>query len=160
MKRSEMKIILADYKEGFPVSVAETYDPKKLDLEFVDLKYAAPLKMSGVIEKAHDTVTFQGKLVSKVENLCGRCLNKVPAKLEKNFELYYETAGREVIETLDDLREILILDHQLAFVCAEKCKGLCPNCGVNRNETKCRCESQTKNNVFGELKNLLKKKPK
>ncbi len=155
-----MKIILADYKEGVPVSVQETYDPKKLDIEFVDLKYKAPLEMEGVIDKAHDTVNFHGTLSSRIEKICARCLKKVSFDLSKDFQLYYETTGREVIDTLDDLREALILDHPLSFLCSEKCKGLCPNCGNNRNEKDCRCESQVKNNVFGELKKLLKKKSK
>jgi uncharacterized protein len=160
MKRSEMKIILADYKEGVPVSVQETYDPKKLDLEFVDLTYIKPLEMDGVVEKSHDTVNFHGRLTSRVEKLCGRCLKKITSDLDKNFELYYETMGKEVIDTIDDLRETLILDHSLVYLCSEKCKGLCPHCGANRNEKDCRCESQVKNNVFGELKKLLKKKTK
>lgn len=160
MKRSEMKIILADYKEGVPVSVHETYDPKKLDIEFVDWKYTTPLEMDGVVEKAHDTVKLEGRLTSKVEKLCGRCLKKLDFDLNKEFDLYYETRDKEVIDTTDDLREALILERPISYVCNEACKGLCPNCGVNRNETDCRCESQVKNNVFGELKNLLKKKSK
>jgi uncharacterized protein len=158
MKRSEMKIILVDYKEGVPVSVEETYDPKKLDIEFVDLKYTKPLQMTGVVEKASDTITFSGTLKSRIEKLCGRCLKQLSAPLEKDFVLYYETAGKDVIDTIDDLRETLILDHSLAYVCSAACKGLCPHCGGDRNEKNCRCEIKVKNNAFGELKKLLKKK--
>lgn len=155
-----MKIVLADYKEGVPVSVHETYDPKKLELEFVDLKYTKPLDMTGVVEKSADTVNFSGTLKSKIEKLCGRCLKKLASNLEKDFVLYYETTGKDVIDAIDDLRETLILDHSLAYVCKESCKGLCPNCGIDRNLKKCSCESEVKNNAFGELKKLLKKKKK
>ena len=155
-----MKIILRDYKEGVPVDVKQTYDPKSLDLEFVDLHYLKPLEMTGVIEKSLDTVSFQGLLKSQVEHLCGRCLKKVTSGLEESFELYYEVADKEEIDTLDDLREALLLDHPLTFVCSETCKGLCPHCGNNRNEKNCGCEPVVKNNVFADLKKILQKKKK
>ncbi len=155
-----MKIILADYKEGIPVSVRETYDPKKLDLEFVDLKYLKPLDMNGIVEKSNDTVNFQGTLKSRIEKMCARCLRAIPSDVEKDFAFYYETTGKEVIDTIDDLRETLILDHSISFLCTDSCKGLCPHCGGNRNEKDCSCESDVKNNVFAELKKLLKKKSK
>ena len=155
-----MKILLRDYKEGIPVEVKQTYDPKTLDLEFIDLHYLQPLEMTGVIEKGLDTITFQGLLKSRVEHLCGRCLKKVTARLEESFELYYEVADKEEIDTLDDLREAVLLDHPLTFVCSETCKGLCPHCGNNRNEKKCGCEPVVKNNVFADLKKILQKKKK
>mgnify|MGYP001568594625 FL=1 len=157
-----MKILLRDYKEGVPVEVKQTYEAKSLDLEFIDLHYLKPLEMTGVVEKGIDTVAFRGSLTSQVEHLCGRCLKKVTAGLEESFELYYETADKEEIDTLDDLREAVLLDHPISFVCSETCKGLCPHCGSNRNEKKCGCESVLKNNVFADLKKILqnKKKPK
>lgn len=155
-----MKIILRDYKEGEPVEVLQTYDAKKLELEFVDLTYTTPLEMTGVVEKGLDTVTFQGVLKSKVERLCGRCLKKVTARLEESFELYYEIADKEEIDTIDDLREVLLLDHPLQFICNENCKGLCPHCGNDRNEKNCGCETAVKNNVFADLKKILKNKKK
>lgn len=157
-----MKIILRDYKEGAPVDVAQVYDPKALDLEFIDLHYLKPLEMTGVIEKGPDTVSFQGTLKSEVEHMCGRCLKKVNEGLEESFELYYETAGKEEIDATDDIREAVILNHDLTYVCSESCKGLCPHCGNDRNEKDCRCESsvktEVKNNVFADLKKLLQKK--
>lgn len=153
-----MKIILRELKEGVPVQVTQNYDPQKLDMEFVDLHYLKPLQMTGVIEKGHDTVLFRGILESEVEHLCGRCLKKVTAGLRESFELYYETADREEIETVDDLREVVLLDHPITFVCSESCKGLCPHCGNDRNEKDCRCESVVKNNVFADLKKILQNK--
>lgn len=157
-----MKIVVRDYKEGVPVEVRQSYDPKTLDIEYIDLHYLQPLEMTGVVEKSLDTVTFRGELTSKIEQMCGRCLKKVTSGLAESFELYYETADKEEIDTLDDLREAVLLTHAPLFLCAESCKGLCPHCGGDRNEKDCKCESNVKNNVFADLKKILqnKKKPK
>ncbi len=153
-----MKLVLSEYQEGVVKEVEHSYDPKELDLEFVDLHYARPLQMKGTVEKGQDTLTFRGEIRSEVENMCGRCLKQTPRKLKKDFEFYYETYGKEFVDTTDDIRETLILDHPPAYVCKESCKGLCPQCGVNRNEKTCKCPPETRNRVFANLKNLLKGK--
>lgn len=153
-----MKIHLANFKEGIAVDVQENYNPKDLDLEFVDLKYTEPLNLRGTVEKSIDTLTFRGSLRSKVEHLCGRCLQKIPDLVDREFELFYEIKGKEEIETTDDLREILILDHPITFICRKNCKGLCPECGANLNEETCHCSSQMKNHPFEQLKKIWKEK--
>ena len=155
-----MKICLADYKEGIPVEVQEQYDPKALDLEFVDLHYLAPLYMEGVVEKGPDTLMFRGHLTSEVENICGRCLKHVTARVDRSFDLFYEIKDKEFVETLDDLRETMLLDHQIAFACTDSCRGLCPHCGINRNESNCNCESKMRSDAFSGLKQIWEKKHK
>lgn len=46
----------------------------------------------------------------------------------------------EEIDLAPMLREQLILAVPLAPLCAEECKGLCPHCGVDRNQEVCGCE--------------------
>lgn len=44
---------------------------------------------------------------------------------------------------LGDLaRTAFILDMDTKFLCKPDCKGLCPGCGVNRNEAPCRCKKE------------------
>ncbi|MBI3306263.1 MAG: DUF177 domain-containing protein [Candidatus Omnitrophica bacterium] len=156
-----MKIYLHDYKTGVPAAVSQKYDPKKLEIEFVDLKYSKPLEMQGTVEKGLDTLTFRGLLRSEIDHICGRCLKAVPDRVEQPFEFFYEIKGKEEIETLPDIREVLILDHPISFVCRKDCQGLCPKCGVNLNETKCQCDKQTSGGFFSEVRmTRLKKKEK
>ncbi len=137
-----MQIRLVDYKEGVAKRVHEDYNPKRLELEFVDWAYTQPLHMEGSVEKGMDTVTFRGRLDSEIDQSCGRCLAVRHRRLSVPFELFYEIAGREMIETLEDLREVCLLDHPLSFLCREDCRGLCSECGKNRNEENCACESR------------------
>ena len=156
-----MKIRLADFKEGDVVDVAHDYDPSELDLEFIDLKYSKGLHLEGSVEKGSDTLTFRGRLQSEIEHICGRCLKRIKNKVDQPFELYYETTGNEWIDTTDDLREVLILDHPISFVCKDTCKGLCSHCGINRNETSCECSPQTaaaSRGAFVQLKQLWEQK--
>ena len=135
-----MKLILADYKENESRPVEADYDPKNLDLEFVDFKYLKPIHLAGFVEKGEEILTFTGEMTSEVQQMCGRCLEITPVAVKKPFDLFYEVKGKAEIETIDDLRELLILDHPIRFLCSENCKGLCPQCGTNLNTSSCKCQ--------------------
>ena len=45
------------------------------------------------------------------------------------------------LELEDILREQVLLALPMQRVCSETCKGFCPVCGKNRNETACDCEA-------------------
>ena len=156
-----MKLRLAEFKEGVEVAVQQEYNPADLDLEFVDLKYSGPLKLEGTVEKGEDTLTFRGRLTSIIEHICGRCLQPIKDRIDEPFELYYEIKGLESVETTNDLREVLILDHPISFVCQENCKGLCTQCGGNLNKKNCGCvppKPAAANGAFVQLKQLWEKR--
>ncbi len=117
-----MIILLAQFKEDVSAPVHQEYDPKKLDLEFVDLKYLDPLVLDGTVEKGHDALVFRGNMVTDVEHICGRCLKGVKEHVDQPFELFYETKNKDSIDTTDDLREVLILNHPISFLCSKNCK--------------------------------------
>lgn len=155
-----MKIRLVQFKEGVVTPVQESYNPKELDVEFVDYKFTKPITMNGTVDKGADTVSFRGLLSMDTEQICGRCLKGIASHFEKGFDLFYEIKNEEFIDTIDDLREVIILEHPIAFVCDEKCKGLCPKCGANWNTSKCSCKlEETKpNSPFAVLKKISNKK--
>jgi len=47
----------------------------------------------------------------------------------------------ESVDLTPVLRELLVLAIPMAPVCKESCEGLCPICGVDRNQTSCGCEA-------------------
>ncbi|WP_164019392.1 YceD family protein [Pyxidicoccus trucidator] len=74
-----------------------------------------------------------------------------------SFEL--EDADQEVFDgkviNLDPIvREQLLLALPMGTVCREDCKGLCPQCGINRNEAKCTCETKPVDPRMAPLKNI------
>ena len=155
-----MKIYVVDFREGTSTAVQHQYNPASLDLEFVDLKYLQDIQLRGTVDCGIETLVFRGDLSSEVERICGRCLKAVKEKIKQPFELVYETKGIDEIDATNDLRETLILSHPLTFVCRENCKGLCPNCGINLNESQCQCDADSKGGSFSSLQEFWAKKKK
>ncbi len=153
-----LKVI--NYKEGVPEQLETAYDPKELDLDFVDLQYVQKVELKGTAERIRQTVTFQGNLSSCIEQVCARCLDKIQNKVSAPFDLSYDVTGRETVDTTDDLRDILILGHPERFLCRTDCKGICAGCGANLNRETCRCQKTVQAQaapVFEQLKLKFKK---
>jgi uncharacterized protein len=64
---------------------------------------------------------------------------------------FYELPG---LELEDIIREKLLLQLPMQRVCSESCKGICPVCGANRNETACNCEAHPGDDRWMALKDL------
>lgn len=47
---------------------------------------------------------------------------------------------RHVLDLSETLRQYRLAAIELAPVCKEECKGICPECGADRNESVCSCE--------------------
>jgi len=60
----------------------------------------------------------------------------------------------EGIELDDLVREELLLALPVNLLCREDCKGLCPVCGIDRNQSDCRCESDAVDSRWQKLKEL------
>ena len=136
-----MKIFVRLLRDGFPNQVHEEYNAKELDLEFVDLVYLEHVVMDGTLEKFLHSLTFKGNLKSRVEHTCARCLKQVEEKVDRPFELVDDVKGKEELDTLDDLRDILILDRPIRYLCREECPGLCSQCGADLSEGTCSCSN-------------------
>ncbi|MCE9672917.1 DUF177 domain-containing protein [Myxococcus stipitatus] len=52
------------------------------------------------------------------------------------------------------LREQLLLALPMNAVCKDDCKGLCPQCGINRNEATCQCDTKPVDPRLAPLKNI------
>lgn len=95
--------------------------------------------------------TFQGDLRQE----CRRCLKPVPGSLSQEVTMVFMPVTSEGVEEdgdvrlfddhtaeldlSDAVREEVILAVDLFVVCDPDCKGLCPQCGANRNVVSCSC---------------------
>lgn len=113
-----------------------------------------------------DTVHVRGRLQAEVALSCGRCLEGFTLNIDQELDLFYlahavgqeneeedevELSDRDVVvayyegDRLDlgnVIREQLFLDVPMKRVCREDCRGLCPHCGVNRNQQDCACPNE------------------
>ena len=66
---------------------------------------------------------------------------------------FYEGDG---LELNDVLREFVLLALPMQRLCSENCKGICPECGQNRNQNECSCRTTVGDNRWAALKELRK----
>jgi uncharacterized protein len=94
-------------------------------------------------------VAVTGVVTAPWTGECRRCLVPASGTLRVPVrELYTEDGdGEETYPLVDDQVDLGVLVHDavllelpIAPLCEEACRGLCPLCGVNRNERECRCE--------------------
>jgi uncharacterized protein len=157
----------------------ETFEAGQIDFASEELEQGSPLRVAGVAELLDDSggeVRIQRKYSVEMTALCDRCLGRALFPLQAQFDLYYRPASQlagevEVeidegeaeigfyegkgLELMDILREQVMLALPMQRVCSEDCKGICPVCGRNRNETTCDCKVQnTDDRWAAALRNL------
>jgi uncharacterized protein len=66
---------------------------------------------------------------------------------------FYEGDG---LELNDVLREFVLLALPMQKLCDENCKGICPVCGQNRNQSECSCQSNAGDDRWAALKEIRK----
>jgi uncharacterized protein len=113
-------------------------------------------------------VSVKQKSVGKL--LCSRCLTTFPTSLEASWiekftdkkELATDTE-EETIHLVTDgqieldlyVREQMVIHLPYAPLCKPDCAGLCPECGVNKNEQICSCNTQRIDPRLAKLQDLL-----
>jgi uncharacterized protein len=156
----------------------ETFDPGRIDFSGEDIEQRSPLKASGVAEVlAHSDgeVRIQGRYSVVMSTQCDRCLKEAAFPLERSFDLYYRPMSviardEEVeidegeteigfyensgLELEDILREQVLLALPMQRVCSDVCRGICPVCGKNRNESRCDCKIENADDRWGALRKL------
>jgi len=103
---------------------------------------AGPLKYSLQVQYVTHELLVQGTLSAKVRFICSRCADFFVREV-RDDEFFYERPVENLnttVDLTDELRESIILAFSNFPVCRESCRGVCPQCGVNRNKKKCGCK--------------------
>ena len=70
---------------------------------------------------------------------CFRCLENAQQEFHHEVLLDFDTQNvKDSIDIAEDVRQEIVMNLPLQFLCQEDCKGLCPQCGGNLNEKQCR----------------------
>ena len=137
----------------------EQFPPGRIDLG-KDTSLLEPVEAEGSAELTGSDISLQGHLSTTVEVGCARCLEPINERVEKDFDLFYRPvqtiAKEEEVEIgdaeleigfyqghgllLEDaLKEQILLALPMKSLCQPDCRGLCPQCGENRNLVTCGC---------------------
>jgi uncharacterized protein len=142
--------------------------PGDLDLPLAHL--SAPVRVAGVLESVVEGILVRGHIATDVGLACSRCLEPIQVGLDEPVvELYANPSrGAEDADPPDDGFELrdgridldpLVRDVIAAAIpaqprCRTDCAGLCPQCGVNRNEVDCDCAEEPTETRWAALQGL------
>jgi uncharacterized protein len=151
-----------------PLELNESLPEGAIDYA-ADIRQIGPLTVKGRAElivehrgpkEFVEDIRLRAHFAGNFELLCARCLEPVTTPLEGDFDLIYRPVGVETdpgehaiseeeteigyyeesgLLLEDAVREQVLLGLPGRALCQEECKGLCPQCGANRNLTDCGC---------------------
>ncbi len=132
-----------------------------------------------VLVRGHASLAGSGEIVVRlrVEGVqvgeCKRCLDPVHLPLDRQLTLVFGAPDDEVDDDADSesdmrivadevmtlelgevLREELILGTDRWVLCRPDCRGICPFCGVDRNEDTCDCSPDESDPRWDALRGL------
>ena len=156
----------------------ETFEPGQIEFASENLEQVSPLHAVGSAELLKNTggeVRVQGRYTVDFTAPCDRCLVSARHPLDAGFDLFYRpvtTIAREEeieidegeaeigfyegggLELEDILREQILLALPMQRVCSQDCKGICPVCGRNRNQSGCDCHPHGADDRWTALRDL------
>ena len=138
---------MPDYRARFDYTI----DLSKEEVGF-EFPFRQPVRLEGEVSDDAGAITLSATVYAHVTTRCARCGKPGEDEKDVEFLLVKELEGEEedlrddvylvesdVVELDDILIPELILDMEMAVVCDEDCKGLCPKCGKNLNQGECGC---------------------
>ncbi|EKD27829.1 MAG: hypothetical protein ACD_79C00551G0003 [uncultured bacterium] len=135
---------------GYPFSV--DISPIDLELEYKDFVFSKSVFLDMAAFLVTKEVLVKGKIIFSYKAECYCCLKTVESKIELNDILFtYENNGQDEIDISNEVRDEIILSLPNKIKCLENCKGICPNCKVNLNDEKCKCDDRNPNSPFSKL---------
>jgi uncharacterized protein len=137
-------------------------EPERLDQDQVTTP--VDVHLVGAISSVGPGFSVDGSFEATGTLVCVRCLEPVEWQVREEFSLEYRRREAhpddlevaledgeldvgflidEALDLSDVAAEQVLLALPMRVVCDEKCAGLCPRCGANRNlEGACRCEPE------------------
>ena len=162
---------------GDRAHVERTFEAAAFEPPDEDYRVSAPVHLSMDVEKASAGVfRVAGRVSTRLELECGRCLEPYEIAVDAPFELRYvpqsENSGEDdqevgeddlttayyregVVDVIDLLREQFQLALPMKPLCSEACQGLCAVCGTNLNRSSCECKPRWEDPRLEVLKGLL-----
>lgn len=149
-----------DKLEGNKSAFAHTYEAGEIVLDEETARLVEAPQINGRITRSGQEVRLQGTVTARAEVECDRCLKTVAVPIETDFDVTYIPAvdyeraataelqeedlsvsvfDGEAIDIDDLVREQVLLALPPRMLCGEECRGLCPVCGADRNQSDCAC---------------------
>lgn len=126
---------------------------------------AVDLQLDALVDAIHVTGSVTGVITQE----CARCLTETQRSVDigvSEIIAYPADERDEAIPILDDaadlepaIHDLLIAEVPFNPLCRPDCRGLCPTCGADRNETSCGHDDEARSDVrwsaLSDLKRML-----
>lgn len=132
-----------------------------------------PVDIDLTVVKEYGHIRVKGTVATRVALSCSRCLVDFQSDIKSGFTIYFtQAAGEQVedevelaeedllsvtydgdeIDLANEIAEQVLLELPYKPLCSENCKGLCPECGIDLNNSKCDCNKNISTLAFSSLK--------
>lgn len=176
-----LKVDLGELARKKRLQIDETIPADHPATAGADFRLVAPLVLRLEVQQGSGAgsgagsgeVIALGQVRGEAEVLCRRCLAPVHVPIDQEVTLVFREGVSQVEAEAEEiyplpergndldlngaLREHLLLAVPEFLECQEACKGLCPHCGVNLNETTCSCAEGRSDDRWAVLKQLSNK---
>lgn len=110
--------------------------------------------------------TVKGKVSYSVTYQCARCLESFEAREKTSLLEEFTGDARQatdevhlaqdgIVDLAPFVKQSIHLHLEVFPVCKSDCQGLCPVCGINRNDETCNCDVRTIDPRLAALSDLL-----
>lgn len=134
--------------ESFSASMEQALAPEHYGGR--EVRFSQPVCLQFTYSFDGKAFTLNGRMRFAVASECARCTKAFDETLDIPFtERFVKgsaaseddsyTFDGETLELLQMVLDTFFLHLPIQSVCSEGCKGLCPICGANLNETQCAC---------------------
>jgi uncharacterized protein len=161
--------------EGGKGDFAHVYQPEDLNPVDERIRITEPATVTGKVRRAGNEVFVNGHVETRAEVECDRCLQPVTQPVSADFELEYISGAEyesssvaelteaemavsvfdgHAIDVDEIVKEQVVLAVPTRMLCRDDCKGICPECGADRNQGECSCKENEIDPRWAALKNL------
>jgi uncharacterized protein len=153
-----MKMNLAwhDLRRSQELRLHETLSFPDLAKGVAQLVSLSPVDAAVRAQETSGICRVRGTLETRATFLCSRCVGDFAVDLSIPFDEQFvreelpeqrpeeeiNIAPGETIELDPYIQQAILLALPYRPLCMEECKGICPDCGVNRNDRECSCGSR------------------
>ncbi len=151
------------------IKIQTSVDLSHLVGELEQLLTLEPVHVEAEVAQLGDFFYLQGECNTIAQLSCSRCLKPYAAKLHFPLQetlvermLTDEEQEADLIQIRDRVIELtplvesaLILALPYIPRCRDECRGICPQCGTDRNERACSCQVETIDPRWSKLEDLL-----
>jgi uncharacterized protein len=123
----------------------------------------SPVVVDATLERVSDGIVVRGTVSAHWVAACSRCLTPVEGDVAVHVDELYERDALEgetyaldedVLDLEPLVRDALMLELPSAPLCRADCSGLCPTCGVDRNNETCTCAPDNSDPRWAALRGL------